>query len=126
MKRTREDIAPILDELKARLVALLGDKLDSIILYGSYARGDADEDSDIDVMVILKRKPSSELKKKIRHIASHILLDTLYVISMTIRWTKLAKMDTNLHINIRDEGILLWARKRASGHFWTKLKEASR
>jgi predicted nucleotidyltransferase len=31
---------------------LLGDKLHRIILYGSYARGDYDEESDIDIMVL--------------------------------------------------------------------------
>jgi predicted nucleotidyltransferase len=31
---------------------LLGDKLCKVILYGSYARGDNGEDSDIDIMVL--------------------------------------------------------------------------
>ena len=30
----------------------LGDKLDKVILYGSYARGDHDDESDIDIMVL--------------------------------------------------------------------------
>ena len=30
---------------------LLGDKLDAVILYGSYSRGDYDDESDIDIMV---------------------------------------------------------------------------
>jgi predicted nucleotidyltransferase len=30
----------------------LGKKLDKVILYGSYARGDFDDDSDIDIMVL--------------------------------------------------------------------------
>ena len=30
-----------------------GDKLDSILLYGSYARGDFDNESDIDIMVLV-------------------------------------------------------------------------
>lgn len=33
---------------------LLGDKLDAVILYGSYARGDYDDESDIDIMVKIK------------------------------------------------------------------------
>ena len=30
----------------------LGNKLDKVILYGSYARGDYDDESDIDIMVL--------------------------------------------------------------------------
>ncbi|MFC7334414.1 nucleotidyltransferase domain-containing protein [Rhodocista pekingensis] len=47
-------IRPILDELKAGLVELYGDRLDRVILYGSQARGDARPDSDIDVLVVLR------------------------------------------------------------------------
>ena len=32
---------------------ILGDALDAVILYGSYARGDYTEDSDIDIMVLV-------------------------------------------------------------------------
>ena len=35
-----------------RLVDLLGDMIFKIILYGSYARGDFDSESDIDIMML--------------------------------------------------------------------------
>ena len=46
-------IAPIVREFKAALQALYGDRLHGVVLYGSYARGDYDEESDIDLMVLL-------------------------------------------------------------------------
>jgi predicted nucleotidyltransferase len=43
-----------LAEAKARLEALYGDRLERVVLYGSYARGDAREDSDVDLLVVLR------------------------------------------------------------------------
>ena len=42
-----------LREAQQRLQAMYGDRLRRVILYGSQARGDAREDSDIDVLVVL-------------------------------------------------------------------------
>jgi uncharacterized protein len=49
-----EQLQKILAELRERLTDLYGDRLDRLILYGSQARGDAEPDSDIDVLVVLK------------------------------------------------------------------------
>lgn len=46
-------IEPIVREFKAALQTLYGDRLHGVILYGSYARGDYDDESDIDLMVLL-------------------------------------------------------------------------
>ena len=43
----------LLAEIKARLLAAYGSRLQSVVLYGSEARGDAEPDSDIDVLVLL-------------------------------------------------------------------------
>ena len=43
----------LLNELKAGLVDLYGDRLFAVILFGSQARGEATPDSDIDVMAVL-------------------------------------------------------------------------
>jgi predicted nucleotidyltransferase len=44
----------IITEFRQALEKIYGDKLINLVLYGSQARGDATEDSDIDIMVILK------------------------------------------------------------------------
>jgi predicted nucleotidyltransferase len=48
------NIKPILEEVKKRLKETYGNRLRGIILYGSFARGDATEGSDIDLIVLLK------------------------------------------------------------------------
>jgi predicted nucleotidyltransferase len=50
-----DEIRKILDELKQGLQKIYGEKLKAVILFGSYARGEAHPpDSDIDVMIVLK------------------------------------------------------------------------
>jgi len=43
----------LLHELKARLIAIYATRLRGVYLYGSYARGDCDPESDFDVLVVL-------------------------------------------------------------------------
>jgi predicted nucleotidyltransferase len=50
---TRQEVDRVLGIFAIQLKKLLGDKLESVILFGSYARGDFTEGSDVDVMVLL-------------------------------------------------------------------------
>jgi predicted nucleotidyltransferase len=56
MKKKKEikDIEDILPRIKDILKAVYGKRLKDIILYGSFARDTATEDSDIDIAVVLK------------------------------------------------------------------------
>jgi predicted nucleotidyltransferase len=64
-KKIPEKIKPILEEACKRLYKVYGERLKNIILYGSYARGDAEEGSDIDLIVVLEdmSDPVSELER---------------------------------------------------------------
>ena len=47
------DLPRLLRDLKAALKAVYGESLRGVFLYGSYARGDYDRESDIDILVVL-------------------------------------------------------------------------
>jgi predicted nucleotidyltransferase len=48
------ELHKVLGDLKTGLRPLYGDRLRGIYLFGSYARGDADRESDLDVLVVLQ------------------------------------------------------------------------
>ncbi|MCD7766923.1 MAG: nucleotidyltransferase domain-containing protein [Lachnospiraceae bacterium] len=62
---------------------VFGDRLKAVILYGSYARGDFDSESDIDIMVLLDLpdEQMAEARKKMRRIADDLDLKYDCVIS---------------------------------------------
>lgn len=49
-------------EFKTAMQQLYGERLAGVVLYGSYARGDYTEDSDVDLLVVLRglESPSKE------------------------------------------------------------------
>ena len=80
MKRTIKDIEEILKKAKSTLQKIYGARLKGIILYGSYARGDAVEGSDIDLIVLLEnmQNPIDELEKCSKEIHQlDLVYDTL-------------------------------------------------
>ncbi|MCU0548476.1 MAG: nucleotidyltransferase domain-containing protein [Leptolyngbya sp. Prado105] len=102
---------PQLDEILARLRSYLeetyGDRLSQVILYGSQARGDAHEESDIDVLVVLK--DSFDFCTEVdltNHFIADLCLDCEVVVS--VMFAKLQKVESSgmpFYRNVRHEGI---------------------
>lgn len=55
----------LLHELKNELARIYGEQLKGVYLYGSYARGDNKQGSDVDVMIVLKdyKRYGDEIKR---------------------------------------------------------------
>ena len=71
------------EEFVRRVLERYRDKIDSIILFGSVARGEAKEDSDIDVLIVVK-KEDFKLRRALIGVAFDILLETGSDISVKV------------------------------------------
>lgn len=83
-----------------------GDKIENIILFGSVARGMSNEESDIDILVIIKEE-DFRIRRELIGMAFRVLLKTHNDISVKV----LSKRDFDAAVNIsfirhiRSEGI---------------------
>ena len=80
----KEELERILREVKSRLQEILGDNLVEVILFGSYARGDAREGSDVDVLVVTRRKPTPEEDWELGELMTDLVLEYGVVVSLIV------------------------------------------
>lgn len=78
-----EEIQKFINEVKK----ILGDRLKKVILYGSYARGDYNKKSDVDIMILtdLSFEEIEEYRDKISDAAFEIELKTGIILSPVVK-----------------------------------------
>ena len=100
-------IKEILKEFREEIEELYGKRLKSIILYGSWARGDATEDSDIDVLIVLEGEviPGKEIDRMIDIITDINLKHRVLISVYPISEKDYSSINSPLLINVRREGV---------------------
>ena len=100
-------INEILQEFRKKIEALYGERLADIILYGSWARGEATDESDIDVLVVLKGEvvPGREIDRMI-DIITELNLEYGVLISVhPVSERDYSTLNSPLLLNVRREGV---------------------
>jgi uncharacterized protein len=96
-----------LRRLEARLVTLFGPRLQKLTLFGSYARNQFDEESDVDVLVLLETMSPGERERivdeAVRCSTSEIVLSPL--ILTTAQLDALRARERLIALDIDREGI---------------------
>lgn len=108
-RRLPEKIESILQEVKDRLDSLYADRLKEIILFGSYARGDFAEGSDIDLLVLLDRldEPEAERERYLSAICELSLKYDTVVSIVPMDYRVFRSKKTPLTMNVTREGVRL-------------------
>lgn len=81
------ELKVITDEVSKFSKRTYGRHLKDVILYGSYARGDQEDDSDIDIMILVDMSPSDirDSGRKLTKLSSDLGLAYDVVVSPTVK-----------------------------------------
>jgi predicted nucleotidyltransferase len=99
-------------DVERELKALFGEKLSEIILYGSYARGDYDDKSDIDIIVLVEEEGLKKYDKQVLRV--NVDLSLRYDVDLSVVVENKTEFDLNrsvipLYKVIDREGKILYA-----------------
>lgn len=108
-------IKSVLNEVQVRMLMLFGSKLKKMILFGSYARNEADNESDIDILLLIDEDKSNLKQYHDRIVDIVVELSLKYGVVLSIleqeyqqfnKYTEFVPFYTNLE----NEGIELYVR----------------
>ena len=100
----------VLEQLRSRICDEFADWSFRMTLFGSRARGEAEPDSDMDILVEIDcDRLSFEDKKRLRRVAGNLSLDSGILISLLIVDREILKDrgDFSIFRNIREEGLVV-------------------
>ena len=108
---------------KKKIIEILKNKInnavapDKIILFGSYARGDANETSDIDIFVIkdISKDEIKTIKRKIRKEIRDVIIDNMIDIDIFVdsqeRFEyRIDEVKDQFYMDIKNQGELIYAK----------------
>ena len=110
----------ILEKYRDRLLAELPGQIEQLVLFGSYARGEAHPESDVDVLVVVnwpqKRRPDGFYStdytdprwQTIVDLATDMMLEYGIIISPKVYSVERLKENTPFISQVQKDGVELW------------------
>ena len=100
-------IDQLLRQLKREFERIYGDRLKDVVLYGSWARGEATEDSDIDIAVVLEGPvvPGKEIDRLVDIVTDLNLKNGVLISLYPVSQTDFSTVNSPLLMNLRREGV---------------------
>jgi len=114
MDKIPNEVSEIINQFVAEVNKILGDRVKKIILYGSYARGDFNEGSDIDIMILTDFTDDEivQYRSEIVQIAYDIEWDNKFDIHLSPLVKNVDRFNYWLealpfYMNVQKEGVVL-------------------
>jgi uncharacterized protein len=103
----QKDRKKLLNHLSAGLGNILGERIEQVLIYGSYARGEAEDDSDLDILVVLRGDfDYADMIRQTSELVARLSLENDVVISRAfISKERLENERSPFILNIQREGI---------------------
>ncbi|GBU21964.1 hypothetical protein R80B4_01866 [Fibrobacteres bacterium R8-0-B4] len=110
----KDTLNKITDKVCAAAVEVLGGKLEKVILFGSYARGDYDNESDVDIMIIADIAPEDKYatRNKIHERAGDLSLEYDILVSLSVACSDIFHQCVDFlgfYMNVQNDGVVLYA-----------------
>lgn len=110
---TKSELQAVLGKVTTASTLLYGSALDKIILFGSYARGDNTEESDVDLIIVLNCDADrvKQFRSATSEMASDISLEQGVFLSILLRDKKYFEKNLDFlpfYQNIAREGVLVY------------------
>lgn len=104
------DVRALVEQVAQELLQVHGERLRKVVLFGSWARGDADAESDVDLLVVLDQVES---RRRARRQAQDLLFDHLVeegalISQIVVSEDEYQRAATPLLMRVRDEGTEIW------------------
>jgi predicted nucleotidyltransferase len=107
-----ENVKELLAEVKKKLKNLFAGNLSDIILYGSYARGDYDKESDIDILALVEESRLKDYNDKIIEFEIDLTIKYDIMPSILVENKKYFLENRDMEFlfqNVEKEGISIYA-----------------
>ena len=97
----------LVDQVKAYLHERYGTGIKKVIIYGSHARGEATDDSDIDVLALVDQSlDPREVENSLSDLLYDIILEEHELVSViAVSEERFANYNSPFMLNVRKEGI---------------------
>jgi len=104
----------ILDRLTAVFSAV--SDINQIVVFGSRSRGDSNDGSDLDVLVLVNERDSIALRsiQSLKAKALNDIEDFSYVNVFPVRESEFYSSPNTFHQRVQKEGITIWSRKESN------------